>query len=180
MGRLQATAGSATAAIKVNRPKFNDVWANYPLHMAAPDVYKLVGGTAYALFLENPEGYANACALRLSRSFNYGGLIITSKATGYKVKGGDGKNYLLRVRDMIAFVEANFGNPDLVIKPNGQDKSTDFRGKKGVLIFNVTGWGDASGHVTLWNGADCGDHCYFTHPTQPNAKTTEILFWELI
>lgn len=179
MGQLQATAGSQSSKIKVNRPKFSDVWSNYPLGLSAPNVYQLVGGNAYDLFKTNPTGYANACALRLSRSFNYGGLTITSKATGYKVKGADDKNYLLRVKDMMAFVQANFGEPDVRVVPNGEDKSSDFSGKKGILIFKVSGWGDASGHVTLWDGSDCGDHCYFTHPTQPNAKTTEIFFWEL-
>lgn len=179
MGQLQATAGSQSSKIKVKRPKFSDVWSNYPLQLGAPDVYKLVGGNAYELYKTNPTDYANACALRLSRSFNYGGLTITSEATGYKVSGGDGKKYLLRVQDMIAFVKANFGSPDFISTPNGQDKSIDFSGKKGILVFQVSGWRNATGHVTLWDGSECGDHCYFTHPTDLKAKTTEILFWEL-
>ncbi|MGH8083938.1 MAG: type VI secretion system amidase effector protein Tae4 [Lysobacter sp.] len=146
--------------------------------MPAGDVYALAGGNAYELYKENPTGYANACALRLSRAFNYGGLTITASATGYKVKGGDGKNYLLRVTDMIAFVKANFGAPDTSVEPNGRDVSTRFSGKTGILIFDVSGWGNATGHVTLWNGADCGDHCYFIHD-QPSVETTKILFWEL-
>jgi hypothetical protein len=179
MGQIQATAGNQSARIKVNRPKFVDVWSQYPVHMDAPSVYKLVGGNAYELFKTNPTGYANACALRLSRSFNYGGVTITKGATGYKVKGGDDKNYLLRVKDMISFVKANFGSPDVTAKPNGKDVSANFKGKNGILIFAVSGWGDASGHVTLWNGSDCGDHCYFTHPNQPKAQTTDVFFWEL-
>ncbi|MEW6760901.1 MAG: type VI secretion system amidase effector protein Tae4 [Pseudomonadota bacterium] len=144
-------------------------------------MYKKVGGNVHALYQENPEGYANACALRLSLAFNYGGVTITRGGKGYKVPGADGKPYLLRVDDMIKFVRANFGEPDVVVKPKGQDKSSEFKSKKGIIVFRVTGWGDATGHVTLWNGADCGDTCYFTFPPlfglEP--KTTEILFWEL-
>ncbi|MCA0393993.1 MAG: type VI secretion system amidase effector protein Tae4 [Proteobacteria bacterium] len=47
-----------------------------------------------------------------------------------------------------------------------------------MVIFEVSGWGDASGHVTLWDGSSCGDHCYFVHD-QPGVQTTRILFWEL-
>ncbi|WP_288384156.1 T6SS effector amidase Tae4 family protein [uncultured Acinetobacter sp.] len=61
---------------------------------------------------------------------------------------------------------------------NNQDVSSQLVNKKGIIIFKVSGWGDASGHVTLWNGNDCGDSCYFTH-NQPNVITTEILFWNL-
>lgn len=183
MATLEVRAGSQRSQIKIKRPKFSDVWSKYPVHMPAKEVYQSVGGEAYELYKQNPAGYANACALRLSIAFNNGGLIITSSSTGYKVKGGDGKNYkyLLRVKDMISFVKANLGQPDLTIKTNGQDKESEFMGKNGILIFSVTGWRDASGHVTLWNGRDCGDSCYFTHPAdRPDVKTTEILFWELI
>ena len=179
MRQLQATAGNQNSSIKVKRPKFSEVWASYPMQMAAPSVFQLVGGKVYELHKADPVAYGNACALRLSRSFNYGGLTITSAATGYKVSGGDGKNYLLRVQDVIAFVKANFGSPDIIVTTNGQDKSTNFSGKQGILIFKVSGWRDATGHVTLWDGAECGDHCYFTHPADPKVKTTEILFWEL-
>lgn len=178
MSTIQVVAGARRSTLDIKRPRFADLWAAYPVGMAAGDVYALVGGNAHELYKTNPTGYANACALRLSRAFNYGGLTITSKATGYKVKGGDGKSYLLRVRDMITFVRANFGSPDIRVAPRGQDKTADFASKRGVLIFNVSGWGDASGHVTLWNGADCGDNCYFIHD-QPGVSTTEIQFWEL-
>lgn len=177
-GLLNATAGPVQARVQIKRPRFNDLWSHYPVHMPAPDVYKLVGGQAYELYQENPISYANACALRLSRALNYGGMEISQKTSGYKIKGGDKKLYLLRVKDMIDFVLKKYGKPDHIIKNDGYDHSKDFTGMKGILIFKVKGWGDASGHVTLWNGSDCGDHCYFSHDN-PLVKTTEILYWEL-
>ena len=176
---IQAVAGQQQATVRPKRPAFDEVWKHYrTVNIPAPDVYALVGGNAHELYKSNPKGYANACALRMSRAFNYGGLVITSKATGYKVKGGDGKNYLLRVRDMIAFVKANFGNAEKTVLPAGTDKTSDFSGKRGVIVFEVSGWGDASGHVTLLNGSSCGDSCYFVHD-QPGVQTTKISFWEL-
>lgn len=177
-GLLNATAGPMQARVQIKRPRFNDLWSQYPVNMAAPDVYKLVGGQAFELYRENPTGYANACALRLSRALNYGGMEISEKTSGYKVRGDDKKLHLLRVKDMIDFVTKKFGGPDRIIKANGNDYSREFSGIQGILIFKVAGWGDASGHVTLWNGSDCADHCYFVHDN-PAVKTTEIQYWEL-
>lgn len=153
------------------------MWTSYP-NLPAGEVYALVGGEAHALYRENPQGYANACALRLSRAFNYSGVPISKSSSGYKVKGADDKQYLLRVRDMIGFVRRNFGEPEKSVAPSGRDATADFKGLQGVLVFSVSGWGDATGHVTLWNGADCGDHCYFVHD-QPTVSTTLVQFWEL-
>jgi len=47
----------------------------------------------------------------------------------------------------------------------------ELRGKKGIIIFDVEGWSDATGHADLWDGmsvvgSDYGD------------KATSIYFWE--
>lgn len=73
---------------------------------------------------------------------------------------------------------ANFAGANNKDPAGGLDVSSRFAGKTGVLIFDVSGWGDASGHVTLWNGRDCGDTCYFVHD-QPGVRTIEVMFWEL-
>lgn len=179
MTGITAIVDSTKSKIQVKRPKFYDVWFSYPRKMAAPEVYYLVGGQAFELYKGNPTGYANACALRLSRAFNYGGVPLKQSTAGYHVKGEDGKPYLLRVTDMIKFVEKNLGKADLSLKPtNNQDLSSQLKGKQGIIIFKVTGWNNATGHVTLWNGYDCGDSCYFIH-SNPNTTTNEILFWNL-
>lgn len=157
---------------------FDTLWKNYPVGLDAEAVYKLIGGKVYDLYLTNPNGYANACALRLSKSFNYGGLPLTKSTSGYKETGSDGKYYLFRVKDMINYVKLKLGRPTATKKPSDLDYTTYFTSKQGVLIFKVSGWGDATGHVTLWDGSRCGDHCYFTHPN-PNVKTVEVNFWEI-
>lgn len=183
MPRITATAGNQQTALDIRRPKFADVWSNYPHKSEPEDVYRTVGGEPYALFLQAPKAYENACALRLSRAFNYGGLTITKQSAGYKVRGADGKIYFLRVEDMLRFVRTNFGKPDIEVDPKDKDLSWDFRHKKGIIIFTVAGWINATGHVTLWNGRDCGDHCYFVHELwqyfRAGPHTTKISFWEL-
>ena len=62
---------------------FKKLWRNYPVNKSAPDTYKMVGGQAYALHKENPASYTNACALRLSRSLNYSGYIVTALQKSY-------------------------------------------------------------------------------------------------
>ena len=44
--------------------------------------------------------------------------------------------------------------------------------QRGLLVFDVRIWSDASGHVTLWNGTACSDHCYF-----PQASV--VYLWKL-
>lgn len=54
---------------------------------------------------------------------------------------------------MIKFLNDRFGKFDI---------TSGFANKKGILLFNVAGWSDATGHVTLWDGNTCSDKCYFT------------------
>lgn len=51
-------------------------------------------------------------------------------------------------------------------------------GKKGIILFVVSGWPDATGHATLWNGSACYDHCYFNEPGA-RYKTDKANFWSL-
>ncbi len=92
--------------------------------------------------------------------------------------------------DMLACIRRNWGAAELVVAANGRDVRAQFAGKKGVMAFVVSGWPSAGGHITLWDGAQCADRDYFTHEPQPeapsgeeqpfpDAKTTEVLLWEL-
>ncbi|WP_226702028.1 T6SS effector amidase Tae4 family protein [Microbulbifer elongatus] len=51
-------------------------------------------------------------------------------------------------------------------------KEISFTDKKGILVFEVDQWSDASGHATVWNGNACSDKCYF-----PISKKAYL--WEL-
>lgn len=103
--------------------------------------------------------FKNACALRLSYAFNYSGLSISS-TDGAVSSGKDKKWYLFRVSDMRRFVERYIGG-----RPIKGQKSTDFSGKKGIIIFDNCGWNDASGHIDLFDGKKVEGHGYWNDCT---------------
>jgi hypothetical protein len=51
-------------------------------------------------------------------------------------------------------------------------------GRKGVILFEVSGWSNAEGHATLFDGRACYDHCYFNAP-EANYRTDRAHFWSL-
>jgi hypothetical protein len=148
---------------KMKRPEFFRMKAAYP--QGTPEkVLKLIGGKVLA------NNFANTCAIRVSRAFNYSGAPIKYIPPNLTVSGSDGKWYIYRVKELIKFLNRSFGEPDVsVINKPYQDA---IRGKKGIIVFEVDGWDDASGHATLWDGNTCSDKCYF-----PISK--KVMLWEL-
>jgi hypothetical protein len=51
-------------------------------------------------------------------------------------------------------------------------------GKQGLILFEVSGWSDALGHATLFDGKACYDHCYFNEP-EAKYRTDRANFWSL-
>ena len=166
-------------------------------------MYELIGGKVYDLYKSNPLSYQNACALRLSRALNYSGFPISSGNGYYMAKGEDKLNYLFRVREMIKYINNKFSSPDVTINiQNGKiirkDKGASKRvthltmdeavkGLKGIIVFHVIGWGDATGHITLFSyqkaigdlKSKCeDDSCYFEHD-RANINTYKIKLWSL-
>lgn len=187
MTSLVATAGGASARLEIKRPAFQSLWNAYAEvgNMTAPDVYELIGGNVAEHRRANPDDYANACALRMSRGFNNGGYVIPSgtviPATPiYRVRGDDGLPYIMRVDGVIHFVKHNWGNADKVLQP---DQVEQLAGLKGLLMMEVSGWNDATGHVTLWDGVRTGDGTDYQNPHSHSyggrVVLTRILYWEL-
>ncbi|ASK53665.1 hypothetical protein CEQ48_02375 [Vibrio tarriae] len=188
MGNITASAGNSATTVNIKRPRFSDLWSAY-LEVGfkpAPEVYELVGGRAFELYESDNTSYANACALRMSRGFNYGGFLIPGGTIIetypiYRVRGADNKVYILRVKDLIKYIEFNWGKPEYDMSPS--DISA-ISGKKGLIIIEVSGWGDASGHVTLWNGSSTGDGSryqelgYYEHYNGA-VKPKRVMLWEL-
>lgn len=50
--------------------------------------------------------------------------------------------------------------------------------KQGIILFEVSGWSNATGHATLFNGRTCYDQCYFNEPGA-NYRTDRAHFWSL-
>jgi hypothetical protein len=155
-------------------PDFQKLWDAYPVGEAA-DVKKEIGGAV------NADWITNTCTIRLSRAFNKEGTFkipltyeFADKKAPLKlntVKGGDGNRYAYRVAEMLKFLKAKFGKPQLrVFKKRGDGVVESFKGRKGLIVFNDCGWSDATGHVDLWNGEKCVGHEYWE-------KAKEVYLW---
>jgi len=147
----------------VPRPMFLTMWHHFITIYgdgSVSSVGKNIGGKVqYNIELgeKDPKaGFSNACAIRMSYSLHNSGVSI-NKGVWKTVSGGDKKQYIYRVSDMIKYLNQTFGKPDKTFR---NPKPIDFADLKGILVFSVQ-WSDASGHATLWDGNTCSDHCYF-------------------
>jgi hypothetical protein len=97
----------------------------------------------------------------MSYSLNYSGFSIP-KDPWLTVSGGDQKQYIYRVSDLLNYLTQTFGKPDKTVN---NPRHSDFSNLKGILVFGVP-WKDATGHATLWDENFCSDHCYFPQATE--------------
>ena len=52
--------------------------------------------------------------------------------------------------------------------------------KKGIVIFYIDGFSDATGHATIWDGVKCLDGSTYYDPSlHPKQTLTAIKFWDL-
>ncbi len=172
---LEATS----SRIQVNRPKYDDLINAYKkvAGLKACEVFKLVHKDLYKYCQNKNPNYQNACATRISYAFNKGNYKIKLQKDFIDEKTGE--PYILSVSKMIQFLEKEFGNSDIKFNGDIEDFKSKIKEKKGILIFEVLGWSDATGHITLWDGKACADgHCYFQHDN-PIITTKNLIFWEL-
>lgn len=130
-----------------------------------------IGGKVDFNINEVPIGkgrFENACAIRLSYVLNNNGVKIPY-ITGQTVSGKDGYWYIYKVSTLIKFLRKKFGEPDVTFKNPSQ---ISFSKHKGILVFEVDSWDDATGHATIWNGSNCSDKCYFP-------LSNKAYLWEL-
>lgn len=171
-------------------PSWEQLYNSYPhqLHqdLPSPQVYSLVGGNVYSLYLSNPAKYNNACALRVSRALLYSGVTIPNKP-GYTFKGGDNKYYFLSSAHLNTFMTKTFGT-GTIISPNSFNSNySNFRTvlgtQKAIYIMrpNYPGQFGAMGHATLYDGNDCfntsgGHDGKYLNPT---GGLDKIILWRV-
>jgi hypothetical protein len=144
---------------------FSRLWSEYP-RGTAEDVKALIGGDVAA------DWITNTCVVRVCRSLNYGGYPLAVRPPGMStIKGGDGKRYGIRVREMKVFMRSTQGAPQLSLALGG-DVPAELSGRRGVICFDVTGWSDATGHFDLWDGEACANHGYFE-------RASRVHLWEV-
>jgi hypothetical protein len=145
-------------------PPFETLRRHYPTD-SDPDAVRLrIGGQIGAM-----PSRTNTCVMRMSQAFNYAGpnyaIPDNPKAPVklYTLKGKDGKNYAVRVAEFVRYLHVRYGRPSIsthysdVSKASGYKQAvsesiTPFTGKTGIIAWHVQGWGDATGHFTLWDG----------------------------
>lgn len=169
--------GKTSASITIRRPKWSDVYKNYPKinggtnnenDLPALFVFKSIFGDNY-----DKDIFSNACATRISIALLKSGISVRHD---YTIKVGDlkGKGIITSAAKLNKWLTTQFGKADIIISPKSfNELSIGIGNKKGIysLLSNNYKW--ASGHATLWyNGNAIGKHDYYEH-----AK--EIHFWEL-
>jgi hypothetical protein len=170
---------------KVRLPPFGTLTANYPTDANGEQVKREIGGEMTQSWLGT-----NTCVMRMSKAFNYAGKTheIPRHHKGLlTVRGDDKRNYAIRVAEFILYLNEKYGAPDIVKR--GNDISLlPFLGKTGLIAWHITGWSDATGHFTLWDGSAglyVGTHDYFNDfptadpkpgdPQQP--RLTQVDLW---
>jgi len=218
---ITATSGSASATVTPHRPSWSDMKKNYPDDGVEDSILydQKLGGKFSQLY--DAPGYENTCAVRMSYALNRSGLKLPKNPVkDASVDAKDGYWYWLRVADLKAELTRRFKGVDeqvgLTTIPRGllsddaamvevyqtrrkegqafMDKQ--LAGRNGIVVFDVGGFGDASGHFTLWDGAEkkllyAGHYNnpeksdYYFWLTKVNNKRTQltqvvrISFWEL-
>ena len=141
-------------------PDFSSMWNHYPTGDSA-SVKRRIGGKV------NYGWVVNTCVIRVSRSFNYSNHPIPRGYPGLNtIGGGDGKRYAYRVREFHQWLKSTYGPAT-----HSVTSASGASGVKGVIMFDVDSWNDATGHFDLWNGSRCAHQEYF-------AKSSKVLIWE--
>ena len=155
-------------------PSYDTLWNVYPDYINYPDpqqVKDLVGGNVNAVWI------TNTCAIRMSRALNYSGIPLPSSFHGLNtVKGGDGKRYAYRVREIQPWLEATLGKPAFITKKKDGavfDKST-IASLKGLIAFDIA-FADATGHLDLWDGSNISSERHMSRNYYDSA--TRITIW---
>jgi len=162
-------------------PSFSAIRANYPTDPDSAKVIQQLGGELTQSWVG-----PNSCVMRMSKAFNYAGNsheIPRSHKGLLTVKGGDGKNYAIRVIEFINYLHRHYCPPDIV-KMGSSITPASFTGRKGIIAWLIDGWTDARGHFTLWDGSTGlfeGGHHYFRDfgPSAPKdgPRMVKVEFW---
>lgn len=134
------------------------------------EVGKKIGGSVQTNIEMPIGGFENACPIRMSYVLNITGFPIHKSAEFKTVSGADHRQYLYRIDDMMKYLGKTFGKPDKTVK---SPKTSDFNGLKGIMVVKGRGWGNAKGHVTLWNGFQCSDSCHLMYDPDNGPFTPE-------
>lgn len=132
---------------------------------------------------------ANTCVIRVSYALNQSGLqnmrVSTKFYPGLNIisdkANPDYGPYAYRVEEFSQYLVRRYGRPSIVRVFDNSVETVEsvreaFRGKKGVILFVVNTWSDATGHFDLWDG-DRGDGGEAIHE-EYFERSSHIFLWE--
>ena len=160
MAKVDGVGLFSYSAIASNYPTKNA----YPTDVNSPNsVWHLIGGKV--LVNAKSGNFKNSCAVRLSHALNKSGEIIPFKS-GVTSSGRNPPKwwYIFRVAEMKSYLTGRYGAP-VVYKSQVKFQKC---APKGILVLDVPGWSDASGHATLWNGKVTIDEAQAEYFGMPN------------
>jgi hypothetical protein len=132
-------------------PNFDSLVPYYPVKQTADEIKAYIGGDV------DQAHYRNTCIIRVSQALNYTGHPIPPDTGWFRTKKGkDGKWYGLRVTEFWDYLLKVYGKPTVFAR-KGNNKVipvSKFAGIRGIVGFRVKGFTDATGHFTLWDGAE--------------------------
>ena len=151
-------------------PKWEVLKANYPA-VPADQAFEAIGGKV--LYNHQIGVFTNACSTRVSAALNGSGkeheIPFFRDNNKTQVSSGENKKwYIFRVRMLTKYLTERYGEAEFFGAEEYQEK---IAGRKGIIIFEVKGWDDATGHADLWDGSACLWQGY-------GELAHKILFWE--
>lgn len=165
----------------MTRPSFHAAWAAakriYDPSNSSQRVANVIGGMVKRNILhpDPRQRWQNTCAIRISYVLNQTGTRIPFIKAD-TVSGADGSWYFYRIEKVLDYLKQRWGRPEVVAYPPSDGGAV--AGQRGLVIFEISGWTDASGHATLWDGSGCYDSCYFNRPGA-SYRTPRANFWGL-
>jgi len=156
-------------------PKWETLKAHFPA-LPAGEVFQAIGGKV--LYNYQIGVFSNACSTRVSAALNESGKeheIPFFRAEWPKGKmqaqvssGANKKWYIFRVKMLVRYLAKRYGQPEEFLPSEYEEKISC---RKGIIVFEVKGWEDATGHADLWDGSACLWHGY-------DDLAHNMLFWE--
>lgn len=155
-------------------PEWKLLKAHFPA-VNAHNCAQLVGGKVKYNY--DIGVFTNFCCIRVSRALNLSGQPVKYfKDIGSDRKtlkpavssGKDKRWHVFRVRSLRKYMEEHYGKGETV--PPATYKQS-LKGRNGIILYEVPGWDDASGHADCWQDTTCLWRDY-------GNKASTILFWE--
>ncbi|WP_165836463.1 T6SS effector amidase Tae4 family protein [Taibaiella soli] len=146
------------------------------------EVKRNIGGDLAAAFY-----IKNTCVVRVCEALNKCGSPMhhIQFGKGMKTKkGADHLNYGYRVREFREYMKDIYREVHIIKEKGDKINKNDFINRQGIIAFGVSGWEDATGHFSLWDGHNVlyqGGHEYFGLPTynplNGHIYLTDVMLW---